>query len=135
MVQTLRAVPFPRRLAWLWPAFVLTAALALSVRFPQDTPRLAHAALFDATLTTAALVFLVTPRQERHWRPLLGIVLRGVALAGLVFPLLRHSLWLEAFGLLVGAAFANWMTWNGSTRTGRAFRRSHAGSGWCFRTC
>lgn len=106
MVQTLRAVPFPRRLAWLWPAFVLTAALALSVRFPEDTPRLAHAALFDATLTTAALVVLVTPRRERHWRPLLSIVLRGVALAGLVFPLLRHSLWLEAFGLLVGAAFA-----------------------------
>lgn len=106
MLPTLRALPFPRRLAWLWPAFALTAALALSVRFPEDRIHLAHAALFDATLSTAALVFLLTPRRERHWRPLLGVVVRGVALAALAFPLLRQYLWIEAFGLLLGAAFA-----------------------------
>ena len=92
MLQTWRALPFPRRLAWLWPAFVLTAALALSVRFPEDTPHLAHAALLDVTVTTAALVLFLTPRRDWQWRPLLGVVLRGVALAALAFPLLRQYL-------------------------------------------
>lgn len=92
-------------MAWLWPVFAVLAALALSLVSPADRPVLAHAALVDATLSTALIVFLLTPRRERTLEPYLGILLRGVALAALAFPEVRQYLWLESLSLLVGGYF------------------------------
>ncbi|MDO4246014.1 MAG: hypothetical protein Q4C89_08330 [Deinococcus sp.] len=106
MLQRLHQLPRHSRLAWLWPAFTLTAALALSLRFPEDRTLLSQLALFDVTVTTALIVLFSMPRSQRGFRPLLGVVLRGAALAALVFPEVRSVLKLEVLLVVLSAVFA-----------------------------
>lgn len=92
-------------MAWLWPVLSLVLGLALIWTEPDPAQHdlLWRLTVFDASLSTGLIVFLVTPAGQRRLEPIFGAVLRGLLLAALVFPEVRHFLWLEfalaAFGL------------------------------------
>ncbi|PTA68081.1 hypothetical protein C8263_09660 [Deinococcus arcticus] len=65
---------------------------------------LAAATLFDATLTTALLVWAASPRQERHWPRALLLGLRGGLVLALCVPLVRE--WWALGGAVLVAALA-----------------------------
>lgn len=98
--------PTPERAALLWPPLAVALALAAAARFPELGGVLPYTALFDAAAVTAALVWLLTPRVRRRAAALAPVLLRGLALAALAFPLLREqpALWAGAAFLLVTVA-------------------------------
>ncbi|WP_235692787.1 hypothetical protein [Deinococcus aquaedulcis] len=93
------------RLSWLVPLLAAVTALALlPYATPQGRTLLAGAALFDATLTTALLVWAASPRQERHWPRALLLGLRGALVLALCVPLVRDWWGLGVAALVAGAA-------------------------------
>lgn len=88
-------------MALLWPLFAVALALTASVHVPRLSAVLPYAALFDATVTTAALVLLLTPRARRSLSALTPLLLRGLALAVFAFPVLREQTWLLALPALL----------------------------------
>lgn len=106
MLARLRTVPWHERFSLLFPVLSVLLALVLAATDPA-APRatFAHLALFDATVSTALLVWLFTPRAGRHPHRFLLIGLRGVALTALAFPEVRQYVWLEALGLAVTGGY------------------------------
>lgn len=106
MLVRLQTVPLHVRLSRLFPVFVVLLGLALTVSASPDARSMfAFTTLFDATVSTALLVWLFTPKAERQFRRLWGVVLVGAALTALVFPELRRWLLLDLLGSVVAVGF------------------------------
>ncbi|MFC4424827.1 hypothetical protein [Deinococcus navajonensis] len=105
MIPTLRTAPRHVWLPWVLLALTVAGGLALKSIMPTDGPLLAQLVLFDATVTTALLVFLFTPAAERQLRASLLTILRGVTISAFAFPEVRAYVWLDLLGVAASVFF------------------------------